>query len=380
MKNSIYYDITGGKTVSVTYKDTGYNSYSGTVNIPATVVNNGTTYTVTEIGQYAFRTCSGLTNVVIPNTITTIDFDAFYACTALTSIKVASGNTAYDSRNNCNAIIETATNTLIAGCNASSIPTTVTAIGNSAFKGCYDLTDTQLHDNITSIGRSAYESCTGLTSLRIPAKVNSIDATAFIGCDNIASITVDNRNTTYDSRRNCNAIIETASSKLVRGCMNTIIPDGIVTIGEYAFRNYMTMTHIHIPASVTSIESEGFMYTYALETIICEAMTPPAINGSSFFEKNYQHSKLYVPRDAINAYANAEYWKEFVDIRAIEDLVRGDVDDDEQLSTNDATLLIDYLITGNAPGVNLYNADFNNDDAVSIDDLSMFIDYLITGH
>jgi len=77
VKNGIYYDITGGKTVSVTYKDTGYNSYSGTVNIPATVVNNGTTYTVTEIGQYAFRTCSGLTNVVIPNTITTIGFGAF---------------------------------------------------------------------------------------------------------------------------------------------------------------------------------------------------------------------------------------------------------------------------------------------------------------
>ena len=127
--DGIYYNINGNE-VTVTYK--GYyesdyqNDYSGNVIIPATVTYNGTAYSVTSIGYGAFYGCSGLTGVEIPNSVTSIGERAFSNCSGLSSLTVASDNTSYDSRDNCNAIIETASNTLIAGCKKTVIPNTVT--------------------------------------------------------------------------------------------------------------------------------------------------------------------------------------------------------------------------------------------------------------
>ena len=120
---TIYYNITSSSdlTVAVTYRGTSYsqysNEYTGAVNIPATVTHNGKTYSVTSIGSSAFWNCSGLTSVTIPNSVTSIGDHAFSYCSGLTSIVVEKGNTTFDSRDNCNAIIETASNTLICGCN-----------------------------------------------------------------------------------------------------------------------------------------------------------------------------------------------------------------------------------------------------------------------
>ena len=118
---TIYYNIISSysKTCKVTYAGDSYSSYSneykGSIVIPETVTYNGTTYSITSIGKYAFRGCTGLTSVTIGNSVTSIDSWAFLDCTSLTTIKVETGNSKYDSRNNCNAIIETESNTLIAG-------------------------------------------------------------------------------------------------------------------------------------------------------------------------------------------------------------------------------------------------------------------------
>ena len=195
---------------------------------------------VTSIGGDAFRGCSGLTSITIPNSVTSIGGGAFNGCSGLTSIVVESGNSKYDSRNNCNAIIETLSNKLIVGCKNTVIPNNVTNIGDDAFAGCSGLTSitipnsvTSIGDyafrgcgltsitipnSVTSIGDDAFAGCSGLTSITIPNSVTSIGGGAFNGCSGLTSIVVESGNNKYDSRNNCNAIIETSSNKLIVGC------------------------------------------------------------------------------------------------------------------------------------------------------------------
>ena len=169
--DGIHYELDSSTgTASVTYtgsSSSSGNSYAGSVTIPTTVTSGSTTYSVTSIGNYAFSGCTGLTSITIPSSVTSIGRSAFYdcrsltsitipssvtsignfafdGCTGLTSIKVEAGNTKYDSRDNCNAIIETASNTLIAGCKTTTIPSSVTSIRNYAFSGCTGLTSVKI--------------------------------------------------------------------------------------------------------------------------------------------------------------------------------------------------------------------------------------------
>ena len=196
------------------------DSYSGSVTIPSTVTYSGTTYRVTSIGKQAFASCRGLTSVTIGNSVTSIAYGAFASCTALTSI---------------------------------TIPNSVTSIGNSAFYNCPGLTSVTLGNSVDSIGSNAFYECTSLTSITIPNSVTSIDGSAFSGCSGLTSITVDSNNTTYDSRNNCNAIIETASNTLIAGCKNTVIPNSVDSIGVIAFSGCTSLSSITLGNSVDSI-------------------------------------------------------------------------------------------------------------------------------
>ena len=209
--SGIYYNITSSAdlTVEVTYKgeySIAYdNEYSGAVTIPSTVTYNKNTYSVTSIGPDAFLYCNSLTDITIPESVTSIGDHAFYGCSSLTdinihssvtsigssafsdcesltSITVAEGNTMYDSRGGCNAIIETASNTLIAGCSATIIPESVTSIGDHAFYGCSSLTYINIPSNVTSIGYYAFSGCSSLTYINIPEGVTSIGFEAFRYC------------------------------------------------------------------------------------------------------------------------------------------------------------------------------------------------------
>ena len=200
---------------------------------------------VTDIGECAFDGCTSLTSITIPNSVTSIGYGAFWSCSGLTSIVVEKGNTVYDSREICNAIIETATNTLIVGCQNTIIPNSVTSIGDRAFS-----------------------SCTGLTSIAIPNSVTSIGEAALIGCTGLTSVIVEEGNTIYDSRENCNAIIETATNTLIKGCQNTTIPNSVTSIGLDAFRGCEGLTSITIPNSVTEIGGGAFGECTGLTSII----------------------------------------------------------------------------------------------------------------
>ena len=137
---------------------------------------------VTSIGEYAFSGCSGLTSIEIPAGVTSIGDSAFRSCSGLTSIVVEAGNTVYDSRGDCNAIIEKETNTLIQGCKKTKIPAGVTSIGDSAFRYCSGLTSIEIPAGVTSIGKYAFYWCSGLTRIEIPAGVTSIGNSAFRYC------------------------------------------------------------------------------------------------------------------------------------------------------------------------------------------------------
>ena len=320
---TLYYNITNStnRYVELTYPGSyywdgwsGYNKPTGNLILPETVQFNGRTYSVTSIGAHAFYSCYGLTSVVISNSVTTINEKAFYSCYGLTSvtignsvasigyyvfsgcsnleqITVVSNNAHFDSRENSNAIIETATNKLVLGCkntvipnsvtsigdnafyscyglSSIEIPNSVTSIGSNAFSGCYELTSIELQNSIISIGGGAFAFCDRLTSIEIPVSVSTIGEMVFSGCSSLEQIEVSSDNAYYDSRENCNAIIETSTNTLLAGCKNTVIPNSVSALGNGAFNDCYGLTSIEIPNSVTSIGDMVFSYCMDLTSIV----------------------------------------------------------------------------------------------------------------
>jgi hypothetical protein len=145
---------------------------------------------VTEIGEKAFSDCTSLESITIPESVTKIGDLAFVRCASLKSIVVTEGNPAYDSREGCNAIIETGTNTLLAGCETTIIPRTVTKIGRSAFNCITSLESITIPESVTKIGICAFFGCSSLTTVSLPEGVKEIGDNAFYGCSALATIYV----------------------------------------------------------------------------------------------------------------------------------------------------------------------------------------------
>lgn len=232
---------------------------------------------VTTIYQQAFSGCLGLTTLFIPENVRTIYDTSFSSC-GFNSISVDANNKYYDSRNNCNAIIKTSSNELILGCNNTVIPNGITAIGESAFSWCTELKTISIPEGVKTIGSDAFYNCESLTSIHIPSTVTSIGGTsngvygAFEYCGNLNSITVASGNTVYDSRNNCNALMLTSTNQLIRGCANTVIPEGTIKICYYAFSKCKDLQSVNFPNSVIEIGFDAFQE--------CENLTSVTIPNS----------------------------------------------------------------------------------------------------
>ncbi len=336
------------------------------------------------IASYAFEYCSALQSLVIPEAVSSIEENAFKGCSGLKSIQVASGNLYYDSRNGCNAIINTSTNALVAGCRNTVIPNTVTSIlsnafyrnqfvsidipnsvtslGNYAFAECGSLTAVTFPESLTTIGDNVFSYC-NFESVVIPASVSSIGTNPFINCKFLTSIVVSPENTTFDSRNNCNAIIHSASNELVSGCLNTVIPNtvtalgryalyglsmesvnipssvktigyetfgycrslasvgipqSVVSVGEYAFYRCTSMTSVEIPASVSSIGTYAFAYCQKLDSVSVGWTAPITIDANVFYGVPISDATLYVPVGSKSLYEQSNVWKDFKEVVEVE--------------------------------------------------------------
>ena len=268
---------------------------------------------VTSIGNSAFACCSALTSVTIPNSVTSIGDCAFADCSGLTSIVVESGNSVYDSRNNCNAIIETATNTLHSGCQTTLIPNSVTSIGDYAFYGCSGLTSVTIPNSVTSIGDYAFYGCSGLTSVTIPNSVTSIGVGAFWFCSGLTSVTIPNSVTSIGYCAFC----------ACDGLTSVTIPNSVTSIEEGAFYSCGSLASVTIGSGVQFIGIEAFGKCPNLLDVYCYAEKVPSTESDAFSGSYPEYATLHVPAASIDSYKATEPWSWFGKIVAITEYATG---------------------------------------------------------
>ena len=241
-------------------------SFQDCINVTSVIIPNG----VISIGNYAFLDCQYLKSVIIPNSVVSIGNSAFYNC-SLTSVTIPNSVTSIGQ----NAFWDCHLNSI-------TIPNSMTSIGDHTFNGCRIKTII-IPNSVTSIGNYAFFECKYLATIDIPNSVTSIGKGAFAECKNLTSIT---------------------------------LPNSITSISDGTFNSCTRLKTIVIPESVTSIGKDVFLFCENIASLTCEACVPPSCDIKSFSDVN-KSIAVYVPANSVDAYKNADGWKNFTNIQAI---------------------------------------------------------------
>ena len=287
-KDGIYYNIMSeeDRTVEVTNQSDWGGGYRGEIVVPQRVINDGKTYSVTTIGEYAFYYCSALTSVSMPS-ITTISDYAFYYCSALTSVSMPSVMTIGDGAfGDCSALT------------SISMPS-VTTIGEDAFNFCEALTSVEM-PSVTTIGDYAFYYCSALTSVSMQS-VTTIGDVAFGDCSALTSISMPSVTTIGDyAFYYCSAL-------------TSVSMPSVKTIGDDSFYYCNALTSLDIPASVTTIGKYAFSGCSSLTSVYCHWEQPLECDPR-FDEMVLATATLYVPDGCVDAYRAVKPWSEFANI------------------------------------------------------------------
>lgn len=380
--DGIYYILNPNEmTAEVTYYslNTNESAYSGVINIPSEVSYKSEKYIVTSISRNAFRYCTNITLVTIPNSIISIGSWAFMGCSSLTSVSIPNsvtsiGQGAFDSCSRMTTI---------------NIPNGLNRIPGSIFRDCSSLTSVTIPEGVTTIGGEAFMNCTNLKSISIPRSVTTIETYAFDNCsslkdvyrfiDDIASWCSEDPTTD-----NCSNLLVNSPERNLHLCLNDeteitnlIIPEGIKSIRNFAFKNCSGLISVSIPTSVSSIGESAFMYCSGIKALdlpnsittisthafysctnLASVTIPSSVvsigNRAFFFCNNlltvnseiaepfnctdlfsdntYRKGILYVPAGTKDLYIRFDGWREFLNIEE----VGGEAEQSVWLSIKDA--------------------------------------------
>ena len=317
---TIYYTwINNNTELAVSYKGTTYdyfsNEYQGSVTIPESVTYDGKTYSVTSIGGSAFRGCSGLTSIDIPNSVTSIGYYAFYGSKSLTSVTIPNSVTSIGgwAFYGCTGLTKVIVNDIVAWCNISFADQYSNPLYYAKHFYCdenTEITNLVIPNGVTKIKLYAFYNCSGLTSVTIPNSVTSIGYAAFYDCSRLTSVTIPNSVTSIgsDAFRGCS------------GLTSIDIPNSVTSIGSDAFRGCSGLTSVTIPNSVTSIGDYAFYGCSRLTKVIvndiaawCNILFTNAISNPLYYAKhlycdeNAEITNLVIPNEVTNIKQYAFY-------------------------------------------------------------------------
>ena len=236
---------------------------------------------VTHIGRSAFSDCYKLASLTIPNKLKYIGHWAFHRCHSLTTLVVPDSVSYIDEYafGNCE------------GLENLTLGSSLVVIGETAFSGCEVLQSITIPDSVKTIESSAFSGCSAVTSIKIGKGVISINPYAFLGCKGVATATVDSENKVYDSRENCNAIIETEPNILVFGTKATIIPDSVTEIGRYAFYECVNLENLELSDNITAIGEYAFYRCSGLNAIV---IPESVVNVGRYAFRRCTNLKIFV--------------------------------------------------------------------------------------